>query len=102
MEALRRSKASAGEAPNLPPQRGLSSLSLTMVQFTADGNGIEASAFGRQLSACSFWLRPAYPLLVLPYGGLDGGEAQRGVPGAVPDYVPADGVDELLVVFGED
>ena len=30
---MRRSKASAGEAPNLPPHRGLSSLSSTMVQF---------------------------------------------------------------------
>ena len=30
---MRPSKASAGESPNLPPHRGLLSLSLTMVQF---------------------------------------------------------------------
>src|SRR5918993_3193585 len=33
MDALRRSKASAGEAPNLPPHRGLLSRPLTNVQF---------------------------------------------------------------------
>jgi hypothetical protein len=34
MDALRRSKASAGDAPNLPPHSGLLSLSLTRVQFS--------------------------------------------------------------------
>src|SRR5919205_2759931 len=59
---------------------------------------LAARPASRRLGGCPAPSR----LTVLPYGGFYGGEAQRGMPGAVSYYVPADGVDELLVVLGED
>ena len=104
MDALRRSKASAGEAPNLPPHRGLLSRPLTNVQFNliavTERQSLRGAPRGRVGDYGAAHLAVRSP--VLPYGGFYGGEAQRGVPGAVTYYVPAQRIDDLLVVHLED
>src|SRR5215211_293316 len=120
MEALRRSKASAGEAPNLPPQRGPSLRSFTLrslVDLTQESihpsrrrtpgldHGRISSPSGpqtRSLASGSLLVfRPALPL-VDSYGTLYGGESERGMPRAVTYKLSTQGVDELFVVQPQD
>src|SRR5215211_966461 len=106
MEALRRSNASAGEAPNLPPQRGLLLRSLMALQFSGRLEGRCA----RVLSSPHLPYSPNDPALpgseaVLPvssYGGLEGAEAQSGVADAAPDHIATQLFDEGSVVEVED
>ena len=82
MEALRRSKASAGEAPNLPPHNrpDVFSPPSLMKHHVCAGRLLRQRT--RSLASGSLLVfRPALPL-VDPYGALYGREPERGMPRA--------------------
>src|ERR687897_1132425 len=118
MDALRRSKASAGDAENRPPQRGFFSLSFMIRQSNGrqrrGAGALTARPFpplhrlgGRYAPgtaddrAAPLWPRLLAPP-VFPYGGLEGAQAQSGVAGAAADDVAAQPLDEGPVVEVED
>ena len=110
MEALRRSKASAGEAPNLPPHNLPEFLPASLMNVEFSGAWPAARLFRkapttadtRSLASGSLLdFRLALPL-VDPYGALYGGEPQRSMPRAAAYNLSTQGVDELFVVQLQD
>src|SRR5829696_6339556 len=102
MEALRRSKASADEAPNLPPHNrpDVFSPPSLMKHHVCAGRLLRQRT--RSLASGSLLVfRPALPL-VDPYGALYGREPERGMPRAAAYKLSTQGVDELFVVQLQD
>src|SRR5919107_4501404 len=102
IEALRRSKVSAGEDPNLPPHNrpDVFSLPSLMKHHVCAGRLLRQRT--RSLASGSLLVfRPALPL-VDPYGALYGREPERGMPRAATYELSTQGVDELFVVQIQD
>jgi hypothetical protein len=102
MEALRRSKVSAGEVPNLPPHNRPDVFLLPSLMKHHVCAGRLRRRQTRSLASGSLLVfRPALPL-VDPYSALYGREPERGMPRAAAYKLSTQGVDELFVVQPQD
>src|SRR5215211_5485322 len=102
IEALRRSKVSAGEDPNLPPHNRPDVFSLPSLMKHHVCAGRLRRRHTRSLASGSLLIfRPALPL-VDPYSALYGREPERGMPRTAAYQLSTQGVDELFVVQPKD
>src|SRR5918911_394856 len=102
IEALRRSRVSAGEDPNLPPHNRPDVFSLPSLMKHHVCAGRLRRRHTRSLASGSLLIfRPALPL-VDPYGALYGRESERGMPRTAAYQLSTQGVDELFVVQPQD
>src|SRR3712207_5803621 len=99
MEALRRSKASAGDPENLPPQRWSLPCPLTARSLAER----RAHRTKEDRPRCSAGAGDRAPVpLVSPYGGLEGAQTQGRIAGAAPNHFAAKALDEGTIVEVED
>src|SRR5918997_1181310 len=97
MEALRRSKAAAGTKSSREAASSAIAPTFGGWLITAPESARLLVAVGGRSGSNVPAVQPG-PLLILPYGGLEGAQTQRGVTDAAPDNVATQLLDEGSVV----